>query len=222
LEDRFQDQYLAAKAIADHRAVYQSAARLMRSSKLSALDLTSEPRSVRAAYGEKNFGRSCLLARRLVEAGVPFVGIRMGDYDTHNDNWSRLIPLLAELDLGMSALLDDLAARGLLDSTLVIWMGEFGRSPQISGGNHPGRDHYAKAWTTVLAGAGLNTGQAIGSTGQDGLEMEDRPTTAGDFMASICKALRIDFTKEYTTPESRPIAIAAAGSEPVAELFGGN
>jgi hypothetical protein len=219
-EDRFQNHYPGAKAIADHRAVYQSAARLMRSSKLSALDLASEPPTARAAYGEKNFGKSCLLARRLVEAGVPFVGIRMGDYDTHNDNWSRLKPLLAELDLGMSALLDDLDARGLLDSTLLIWMGEFGRSPQISGGNHPGRDHYAKAWTTVLAGAGLKTGQAIGSSGKDGLEVEDRPTTARDFMATVCKTLEIDYTKEYTTPESRPIAIAEAGSEPVAELFG--
>lgn len=219
LEDRFQSQYPGAKTLSDHRAIYQSAVRLMRSSKLSALDLSSEPQPVRAAYGEKNFGKACLLARRLVEVGVPFVGIGMGGYDTHNDNWSLLQPLLGELDMGMSTLLHDLETRGLLDSTLVVWMGEFGRSPQISGGNHPGRDHSAKAWTTVLAGAGLKTGQAIGDTGPKGIEVEGRPTRANDFMATVCKTLSIDHTKEYTTPEARPITIAEVGAEPVAELF---
>ncbi|MFT5528241.1 MAG: hypothetical protein ACI9HK_006230, partial [Pirellulaceae bacterium] len=100
LDDRFQSQYHGAKALSDHRAIYQSAVRLMRSSKLSALELSGEPRKLREAYGEKNFGKSCLLARRLVEVGVPFVGIGMGGYDTHNDNWSLLKPLLGELDMG--------------------------------------------------------------------------------------------------------------------------
>jgi hypothetical protein len=220
VDEQFQSQYRGNKVLSDHREIYQSAVRLMRSSKLNALDLTGEPQSVRAAYGEKNFGKSCLLARRLVEAGVPFVGIGMGGYDTHNDNWNLLQPLLSELDLGMSTLLHDLDTRGLLDSTLVIWMGEFGRSPIISSGNHPGRDHSAKAWTTVLAGAGLKTGQTIGDTGKKGLEVEGRPTSAGDFMATVCKALKIDYTKEYMTPEGRPVAIADAGSEPIPELFG--
>jgi uncharacterized protein (DUF1501 family) len=156
----------------------------------------------------------------LVEAGVPFVNISMGEYDTHNDNWSRLRPLLAEVDTGMASLLTDLDQRGLLSTTLVIWMGEFGRDPRISGGDRPGRDHYAKAWTTVLAGGGLKTGQAIGGTGKTGMEVErGRPIRTNDFMATICQALGIDYNKKNTTPDGRPISIAGEGAQVVEELF---
>src|SRR5581483_3702888 len=111
-----------ATPVADHRAVYQSALRLMRSSKLQAFDVGKEPEAVRNLYGATPFGKACLLARRLVEVGVPFVGISLGDFDTHNDNWSRLKPLLALVDQGLAALLTDLKQRGLLDTTLVVWM----------------------------------------------------------------------------------------------------
>ncbi|HWG46878.1 MAG TPA: DUF1501 domain-containing protein [Gemmataceae bacterium] len=220
LEARFLEQYHGAKTLADHRATYHQAARMMRSNKLSALDLNKEPKIVRETYGNTPFGKSCLLARRLVEVGVPFVGVSLGDFDTHNDNWGRLKPLLPLVDHCMAALLQDLEVRGLLDSTLVICMGEFGRDPKINGtGPKAGREHYARAWTTVLAGGGIKTGQVIGKTSKGGEEVTERPISAKDFMATLCRILGIDDTKKNITPAGRPIRIVDAGAKPVAELF---
>ena len=205
LEGRFAQQHHGPAIVADHQATYRQALRLMRSGKLAAFDLRREPTRVRESYGETQFGKGCLLARRLVEAGVPFVGVTLGDFDTHNDNWKRLRPLLPVLDQGMSALLGDLVTRGLLDSTLVICMGEFGRDPTINSTKAAaGREHYARAWTAVLGGGGLKTGQAVGGTGKTGHEVEGRPVAAKDFMATVCKALGIDYTKEYMTPTGGP------------------
>ncbi len=220
LEQRFSDQYHGSKVLADHWSTYEQAARLMRSSKLSALDLKKEPALMRDRYGDTPFGKSCLLARRLVEAGVPFVGINLGDFDTHNDNWKRLRPLLPLVDLCMSTLLEDLEARGLLSSTLVVWMGEFGRDPRInSKGSNAGREHYARAWSTVLAGAGIKAGQTIGKTSPGGEEVEEGKVSTIDFMATLCKILGIDYTKKNTTPDGRPIRIVDTGAHPVTELF---
>jgi hypothetical protein len=220
LEARFQKEHHGSRLVADHRATYSSAVRLMRSSKLSALDLFREPKKTREAYGEKAFGKGALLARRLVEVGVPFVGVGFGDWDTHNDNWARMRPNLEQVDVGMSALLRDLDERGLLATTLVVWMGEFGRAPRIDKSPKPGRDHFARAWTTVLAGAGVKAGQAVGSTGKLGMEVEGRPTRTVDFMATLCQALGIDYTKKNTTPDGRPIGIAGDGARPVPEVVG--
>jgi uncharacterized protein (DUF1501 family) len=220
LEQRFNDQYHGAENLGNHRETYQQALRMMRSPKLSAFEVSREPEHVRASYGPSQFGRACLLARRLVEVGVPFVGIGLGDFDTHNDNWSRLRPLLEVVDQAMSALLADLEVRGLLNETLVIWMGEFGRDPFINNaGARAGREHYASAWTSVLAGAGLRTGQVVGRTSADGRTIADRPVSTGDFMATICRVMGIDYTKENTTPEGRPIRIAATGARPVGDVF---
>jgi hypothetical protein len=220
LEQRFIGQYHGEKRLTDHRATYQQAARLMRSNRLDALDLNKEPKLVRESYGDSQFARGCLLARRLVEVGVPFVGISLGDFDTHFDNWKRLRPLLPQVDHCLSTLLQDLEVRGLLDSTLVICMGEFGRDPRISGkAEAAGRDHYARAWTSVLAGAGIKAGQVIGKTAAGGEEVTDRPISAKDFMATLCRILGIDYTKKNTTPDGRPIGIADAGARPVEELF---
>ena len=192
----------------------------MRTDKLRAFDVGHESAQVRNSFGPSQFGRACLLARRLVEVGVPYIGIGMGDWDTHNDNWRRMRPNLEVVDQGMSALLADLQARGLLESTLVIWMGEFGRDPRINnGGANAGREHFAQAWTTVLGGGGLRVGQAVGRTNASGMEVEDRPVSTADFMATICRAMGIDFTKENITPEGRPIRISATGAQPVRELF---
>jgi uncharacterized protein (DUF1501 family) len=152
--------------------------------------------------------------------GVPFVGVSLGDFDTHNDNWKRLKPLLPLVDSCMSALLQDLETRGLLDSTLVICMGEFGRDPKINSKNaNAGREHYARAWTSVLAGGGIKAGQAIGKTSKGGEEVVERPINAKDFMATLCRILGIDYTKKNTTPDGRPIQLADNGARPVEELF---
>jgi hypothetical protein len=219
LEGRFLEQHHGARPVEDHRAAVRQAARLVHSNKLAALDLTREPRAVRDAYGATPFGSGCLLARRLVEAGVPFVGVNSGmDWDHHHSLYKLIRPNLAVLDRAWSALLNDLEARGLLESTLVVWMGEFGRSAELIGKENPGREHNAAAWTTVLCGGGVRTGLAVGDTGKTGARVEDRPIKTGDFMATLCQALGIDGAKEYVTPDKRPIAIADKG-RPVAELF---
>jgi Protein of unknown function (DUF1501) len=220
LEASFEREHHGLRPIVDHRAAYQAAQRLMRSSKLKAFDLKNEPDKARAAYGDAPFGKGCLLARRLVEVGVPFVGVSLGDFDTHNNNWKRLRPLLPVVDQGMSALLTDLTERGLLDSTLVICMGEFGRDPKINSKKADnGREHYARAWTAVVGGGGLKTGQVVGRTSKTGQEVEERPIRTADFMATVCQALGIDFTKENKTPDGRPIRLADKGARVVEELF---
>ncbi len=128
-------------------------------------------------------------------------------------------PLLGQLDRGMSCLLTELSERGLLESTLVICMGEFGRSPRLNNAAKPGREHDPHGWSLVLAGGGLKTGQVIGTTGKTGEDVEERVTTA-DFMATVCKALGVDGTKEHTTPDGRPNRIVDRGGKPVAGLFG--
>ena len=149
------------------------------------------------------------MARRLVETGVRFVEVLMGDgvaWDTHNNNFPRTRSLSAEVDVSMSALLDDLHQRGRLDSTLVIWMGEFGRSPQLSNGG--GRNHWARAWSTVLAGGGIRGGQVIGRTDRDGAAVLERPISVTDFLGTVCTILGIDHTRQNrATGVERPIPI---------------
>jgi hypothetical protein len=209
-----------APAGTDHRTTYERAVRLMRSKEAKAFDLDQESASARKAYGETKFGDGCLLARRLVEAGIPFVEVTSGGWDTHQDNFDRVKKLSGEVDPALSSLVKDLQDRGLLDSTLIIWMGEFGRTPKInSRGAKPGRDHYPRAWSTVLVGGGIKGGQAIGKTDAEGAEVVERPVSAVNFMATVCKALDIDYTKMNQTPIGRPVRIADRGAEPVAELF---
>jgi len=221
MEQGFQDRQRGAKVVADHRDIYAQAARMMRSGKLDALDLQREPKAVRESYGNSEFGKRCVLARRLIEVGVKFVGINSGlDWDTHNNNWDRIKANLPIIDQGWSALLTDLQNRGLLQDTLVIWMGEFGRDPKINSKNaDAGREHYAKAWTTVVSGAGINTGQVIGRTSEDGSTVEERPISAIDYMATLSKILDIDDSKKNRTPDGRPFRIVEEGATPVAELF---
>src|SRR6185436_868261 len=161
LERGFVERAQAPMAAA-HRATYERAARLMHSPKARALDISQEPAAVREAYGHTRFGEGCLLARRLIEHGVSFVEVSLGNWDTHRDNAATIRTLCDALDPAMAALLGDLKQRGLLDTTLVIWMGEFGRTPHV--GKQGGRDHYPQAWTTVMAGGGINAGMVIGRT----------------------------------------------------------
>jgi uncharacterized protein (DUF1501 family) len=211
---RFQDE-----AILAHQASYRKAFELMHSDKSKVFDVKSEPANIQSLYGPSGFGQSCLLARRLVETGVKFVEVTWGG---HGGGAEPVMKKSPELDQGFSGLLADLKTRGLLDSTLVVWMGEFGRGPRpgAGGGNNNGigAGHYAACWTTVLAGAGLKTGQIIGQSTKDAAEVKERPVSAGDFMATLCKALDIDHQKTYDVG-GRPLPYTAFGSKPVDELF---
>jgi hypothetical protein len=201
---------------ADHKNVYQRAVQLMRTDKARAFDLTREPARRRDAFGDSAFGRGCLLARRLVEAGVQFVEVGILGWDTHDENNNTVRRLAAQVDPAMSSLLDDLKERGLLDSTLVVWMGEFGRTPYFKG---KGRDHYARAWSTVLMGGGIKPGQVVGRTDKKAATVEERPVSVADFMATVCRILGIDHRKEYDTPGGRPMPLVAKGGRPVEEVL---
>jgi hypothetical protein len=209
-----------------HRGAYDRAVRMLRSRAVDAFNLDGEPDALRDAYGRNPFGQGCLLARRLVEQGVPFVEVALSGvdrnqtfaWDTHQDNFESVKKLGAVLDPGWATLIEDLKLRGLLETTLIVWMGEFGRTPKIN--NQSGRDHFPGAWTTVLAGGGIAGGRTIGRTSGDGMTVEDRPVTVPDFMATICKALGIDPSKQNISDVGRPIRIADPAARPIAEALG--
>jgi hypothetical protein len=209
-------------AAKSHQTAYDRAAKLMRSAASGALKLDDEPDKLRDSYGRNVFGQGCLLARRLVESGVPFVEVCLGGpggvaWDTHTDNFDRVKQLCQSLDAGWSALLDDLKEKGLLDTTTVVWMGEFGRTPKINGSK--GRDHYPYAWTAALAGGGVKGGQAVGKTGKDGTTVEERPTTVPDFLATVCKAIGLDPATQNVSNTGRPIPVVEDGAKPVSEVL---
>jgi hypothetical protein len=210
-----------AQLINDHQTIYRRTVRLMRSKEAKAFDLSREPAASRAAYGGSKFGDGCLLARRLVEVGIPFVEVFQGGWDTHANNFPKVKELSREVDPAMSTLIADLKSRGLLDSTLVIWMGEFGRHPAITSknGQTAGRQHYPRAWTTVLVGGGIKGGQVIGKTDKEGADIIEKPISGLDFLASVCKILGIDYTKQNQTPIGRPIRIVDKGAKVVEELL---
>jgi len=201
-----------------HQTTLTRAVQLIRSGKGKAFDVEQEPAEARAAYGDTNFGRGCLLARRLVEAGVSFVEVYLANWDTHDGNTANAAKgLMTQVDGALSALIGDLKGRGLLDSTLIVWMGEFGRTPQVN--DKGGRDHYARAWSTLLAGGGIKGGQVIGRTDRDGASVVDRPISVMDFMATVCKALGIDYTKKHNTPSGRPIRLVDKDAELISQVI---
>jgi hypothetical protein len=208
-----------ADAARAHGSAIDRAVRLMTAQQKRAFDLTGEPDKVRDRYGRGAFGQGCLMARRLVESQVRFVEVMMGagvGWDTHRDNFRRTRALSAEADWGMAALIEDLRNRGRLDSTLVIWMGEFGRTPQITSGG--GRNHWARAWSSVLAGGGIRGGQVIGRTDREAAEVVERPISVTDFLGTVCTVLGIDYTKPNHAPGvDRPIPIVDT-SKPVSVI----
>jgi uncharacterized protein (DUF1501 family) len=191
-----------------HKA-YERAFALMRSPHLKAFELTDEKDETKKLYGGSPFGRACLMARRLVEAGVRFVEVTLADWDTHSDNFNRTKGLMGQLDPAMSGLLADLDRRRMLDETLVIWMGEFGRTPKINGGQ--GRDHWTRAFSAALAGGGIAGGRVIGRTNALGTEALDRPVSVQDLFATIYGQLGVDPSKKHMTPVGRPIKILEGG-----------
>src|SRR5207302_2953734 len=155
-----------------------------------AFNLKEEPAALRDRYGRNLFGQGCLLARRLVERGVPFVEVTLDGWDTHANNFDQVKTLCGTLDPAWSTLMADLKERGLLDTTTIVWMGEFGRTPKIN--PQKGRDHFPNAWSAVIAGGGVKGGQAVGKTSADGTTVEQRPVSGSDFLATVCKVVGVD------------------------------
>jgi hypothetical protein len=209
-------KFKALDSNADYDAMdsfYQRAYDLMRSpAAKKAFDIQSESAALRERYGRTPVGQGCLLARRLVEAGVRFVTVAKGwlNYDTHGDNFNTMKKvLLPEFDRGFASLLQDLHDRGMLDSTLVIAMGEFGRTPKVN--DAAGRDHHNKAWSIALAGAGISGGRVLGATDAKAMEVTDFPVEPEDLLHTIYRILGVDPTKAYQTPIGRPSNIVNGG-----------
>jgi hypothetical protein len=203
-----------------HRTTYQRAVTLMNDQGTRAFDISNEPQASRAGYGTTRFSESCLLARRLVEIGVNFVEVTLGGWETHQNNFERVRQLSGQVDPAMSQLINDLRDRGLLDTTLVIWMGEFGRTPRINNrGAQPGRDHYPRAWSLAMFGGGIRAGQVIGRTDEQAATVAERPVSAIDFMATVCRILGIDYERQNHTPNGRPVRIVDRGATPINQVF---
>ncbi len=208
LETRFIDERRGAAA-EEHAKVLGKTRDLLTSEQMKAFKVRTEPKEMLEKYGDNNFGRGCLMARRLVEVGVPFVEVNSGGWDLHQNCFTTLENKLPELDKAFGALIDDLQQRGLLESTVVLCMGEFGRTPRING--EAGRDHFARAWSVALGGAAIQGGRAIGSTSTDGTSVESDPYTSEDLMATVCHALGISLQTKYTAKNGRPMQIAGGG-----------
>ena len=158
------------------------------------------------------------MARRLVEKGVTYVEVSLDGWDTHANNFDTLSRrLLPELDKGMSALVADLADRRLLDTTTIVWMGEFGRTPRIN--QNAGRDHWPRSWSVVVGGGGMKNGQVVGATDKDGVDIVDHPIGVMDLIATLTKTMGINLATQYTTPRGRPIKVVDGG-QPIKELVG--
>ncbi|MDB5215951.1 MAG: hypothetical protein JWO86_3878 [Myxococcaceae bacterium] len=198
------------------RQLYGKADRLMHASALKAFDASEETEAVRASYGDTPFGRGCLTAVRLVASGVRFVEVTLDGWDTHQDVFDRTKKLMGTLDPAMGALLDDLQRRGLADSTLVVWMGDFGRTPNINANG--GRDHFPNAWSAVLAGAGIRGGVVHGETDADGAKVVKDAVTVPNLLATIATTLGMDPADTVQSPAGRPIALTDGGT-PVKQLL---
>jgi hypothetical protein len=202
--------------VEDHKRLYDKTAKMILSPQMKAFELDQEPASARDAYGRTPFGNACLLARRLVETGVTFIELNSGNWDTHDNNFERTRTLTGSIDKPFSQLVADLKQRGLLETTLVVWMGEFGRTPRINA--RSGRDHFPRAFSVALAGGGVRGGRVIGKTDAGGETIAQRPVTVSDLFQTFCKSLQINPKKENTSSIGRPIKIVDGG-QPVSELF---
>lgn len=206
-----------------HRETYLNACQLMTSVEATAFDLSGEPESLRLRYGVGSFGQGCLLARRLVEVGVSCVEVTLqsssiggSTWDSHSQNFSAVENLSRELDAGFATLLEDLADRGLLESTTVVCMGEFGRTPRIN--RSAGRDHFPQAFSGVIAGGNVVGGQVYGKTSEDGMQIVENPVSIPQWLATVCEATGISPSETVTDDSGRPIPIV--DSDPIGDLIG--
>ncbi|MEE3372569.1 MAG: DUF1501 domain-containing protein [Planctomycetota bacterium] len=199
----------ARQEVANQKELYAKSSRMVLSPKMDAFDISQESKAMQSAYGDTAFGKGCLLARRLLESGVTFVEVVAGNWDTHFDNFSRSRTLCQQIDQPYAQLLQDLKQRGILEKTLVIWMGEFGRTPRIN--PRGGRDHFPRAFNVALSGSGIRGGQVIGRTNEPGTSVSDRPISVADLFQTFCQALDIDADHENLSGIGRPIKIVDGG-----------
>lgn len=213
---------------ADHDTIYGKAFSLMSSQLLDAFKIEKEDPKTIERYGDSQFGRDCLLARRLVEVGVPFIEVGFGGWDMHQGIFEALAggggmgmrnPALPVLDQGFAALIEDLVERGLYDRTTVCWMGDFGRTPRIN--QDGGRDHWPGSWSVVLGGGDLKGGEVIGATDKDGVAIVDRPVEVSNLFATLYQSLGIQPSRELRSPNGRPIKLVGVfgDGQPIQELF---
>ena len=200
----------------NHRRIYDKSAKLVLSPMTKTFDLSLETAETKERYGNSEFGKGCLLARRLIEAGVTFVEVRLGSWDTHKEVFDGVKGLASKCDPALSALIADLKDRGLFDKTLIMWTGEFGRTPKIN--PNTGRDHWPRNFNTLLAGGGIQGGQVIGETAKDGMGIVNDPVNIPDLFSTICTSLEVNPAKENMSPIGRPLKIVDGG-QPVAKLF---
>jgi hypothetical protein len=207
----------AGDRVKDHHSLYKQTMGMVLSPRMRAFNLDEEDAKHRDAYGRTPFGQGCLLARRLIQAGVTFVEVRSNGWDHHQKVHENIAKNASSVDPGFAALVTDLKSRGMLDRTLVVWMGEFGRTPKVN--PNAGRDHFPRAFNVALAGGGVKGGQVIGQSTADGSDVKEDPVTVQDLLNTFCHALKIDPKKENMSSVGRPIKIVDGG-KPVMKLFG--
>ena len=216
LDKKFRVKSRNSEQVNGYDDIYRDTLRLLKGDDLKAFDLKQEEKKVRAAYGSTRFGDGCLLARRLVQKGVRFVEVNMGGWDLHNYLFRDMPAKLEEFDKGVTSLLKDLASKRMLDDVLVVVGTEFGRKPTIN--QNYGRDHHPSAFSCVLAGGGIRTGQVYGATDEESANVEENEVSVQEFYATIAAALGLPLDKEIVSPDGRPFTIANGG-EPVKELL---
>jgi uncharacterized protein (DUF1501 family) len=217
LRDRWNGRFTLGHKTAETEAYtqsYEQALQLMERQQV--FDVTKESSRDRERYGSHDFGRHCLLARRLLEAGVTFVKVTHSNYDTHHENFDFHIEQLGEFDRPFATLLDDLAQRGLLDRTLVVVMSEFGRTPKIN--RNYGRDHWSRAWSVALAGCGIKGGVVVGKTNANGTAVSEREVHGGHLFQTYFRALGLNPTRNHWV-EQRPIPMTDPKGAPIQEVL---
>lgn len=206
-----------AEELKASQTALKDAVALMESPALKAFDLKKENPTTVEKYGDTEFGRGALLARRLVEQGVRFVQVNRGGFDNHGNIFQAMRNHGADMDPAIASLISDLKANGKLEKTLIVVLSEFGRTPSINDGG--GRDHWARVFSCMMAGGGIKGGSIIGASDPDGMEVAERPVKVADLHATLCHALGIDLNKELTTPQGRPIRLVRKEANPINELF---
>jgi hypothetical protein len=208
-----EDNFYKEKGLDDinsHKLVYDKTVKMMNSPLIKTFDISEETETLKQTYGNTNFGKACLMARRLIETGVKFVEVTLDGWDTHQNNFTRTSTLCQTLDPAFATLIKDLNERGLLEKTLVLCLGEFGRTPKINAND--GRDHFPDAFACALAGGGIKAPQVIGATNNDGNEIVSKPVPPENLFATLCYQLGIDYNKINYSPQGRPLKYVNNGS----------
>jgi hypothetical protein len=208
-----------ADATVAHSEVYSKAFRLVASGGGKVFEIGPKDGKIAQEYGQSSFGRGCLLARKLVETGVTAVEVDMGGWDLHQQTQAGLKRMVPQMDAGMGTLVKDLVERGMWDKTVVVWMGEFGRTPRIN--PNAGRDHWPKCWSVVVGGGGIKGGQAYGSTSRDGTDVQDKKCSVGDLFATLYQTMGLDPKTDRDVRDNlgRPFPLTAEGSEAIKALL---